>query len=62
MADQANGLLYITDSSHNRIVISDTEGNVKEVIGSGQVGRTDGDFASASFDHPQGLALYDNTL
>lgn len=62
LADQANGLLYITDSSHNRIVISDTEGNVKEVIGSGQVGRTDGDFASASFDHPQGLALYDNTL
>ena len=62
LADQANGLLYITDSSHNRIVISDTEGNVKEVIGSGQVGRMDGDFASASFDHPQGLALHENTL
>lgn len=62
LADQANGLLYITDSSHNRIVISDTEGNVKQVIGSGQVGRTDGDFASASFDHPQGLALHENTL
>ena len=62
LADQANGLLYITDSSHNRIVISDTEGNVKEVIGSGQVGRSDGDFASASFDHPQGLALHENTL
>ena len=62
LADEANELLYITDSSHNRIVISDTKGSVKEVIGSGQVGKADGDYATASFDHPQGLALYDNTL
>ncbi|MBA62479.1 MAG: hypothetical protein CMJ76_08945 [Planctomycetaceae bacterium] len=62
LADQSNELLYITDSSHNRIVISDTQGNVKEVIGSGQVGHTDGDYATASFDHPQGLALHENTL
>ncbi len=62
LADQDNGLLYITDSSHNRIVISDTQGNVKDIIGSGQVGRANGDYASASFDHPQGLALHGDTL
>ncbi|MBM00457.1 MAG: hypothetical protein CMM06_12295 [Rhodopirellula sp.] len=62
LADAENNLLYITDSSHNRIVISDLDGNVQEIIGSGKVGREDGNYASASFDHPQGLALNGDTL
>ncbi len=62
LADADNNLLYITDSSHNRIVISDADGTVREVIGSGKVGKANGSYAEASFDHPQGLALHGNTL
>ncbi len=54
--------IYISDSNHNRILITDTEGHVEETIGSGEQGRRDGLFESASFHHPQGLALYGDQL
>ncbi|GIX04429.1 MAG: hypothetical protein KatS3mg114_0298 [Planctomycetaceae bacterium] len=62
LADEARGWLFITDSNHNRIVITDLDGQVLHVIGSGLVGRADGTYAQAQFDHPQGLALVENTL
>ncbi|MCC7145947.1 MAG: redoxin domain-containing protein [Phycisphaeraceae bacterium] len=50
--------LYIADSSHHRILAADPKtGQVLEVIGSGQPGLVDGDFARACFTRPQGLAL-----
>ena len=58
-ADEATNRLFISDSNHNRIVVSDLEGNVLEVIGNGFAGLQDGDFESASFFRPQGLALVD---
>ena len=33
-----------------------------DVIGSGAIGRDDGSFAKATFDHPQGCALDKETL
>ncbi len=62
LADEANGRLFITDSNHNRIIITTLDGELQEVIGSGAIGREDGDYRQASFDHPQGLALRDSTL
>ncbi|MEZ6122047.1 MAG: thioredoxin-like domain-containing protein [Planctomycetaceae bacterium] len=62
LADEASSRLFISDSSHNRIVVTDMAGTVQEVIGSGQQGRTDGSFSDASFDHPQGMALADDVL
>lgn len=63
LADEANDRLFIADSNHNRIVISDLEGNVLEVIGDGRQRLQDGDFELASFFRPQGLTLADdNTL
>jgi thiol-disulfide isomerase/thioredoxin len=63
LADEANGRLFIADSNHNRIVITDLEGLVLDVIGSGLAGRQDGGFATAAFFRPQGLTLADdNTL
>ncbi len=56
-ADAASNRLFIADSNHNRIVIADLEGQVQDVVGSGDIGREDGDFATASFNHPQGMAL-----
>lgn len=62
LADAASKTLYVADSNHHRIVVSDLDGNVKAIIGSGRRGMQDGDFASAQFHQPQGLALHGRTL
>ncbi|MBZ5555166.1 MAG: redoxin domain-containing protein [Acidobacteriia bacterium] len=49
--------LFIADSNHNRILITTLEGKVVDVAGAGAEGRADGDFAKATFHHPQGMAL-----
>jgi hypothetical protein len=59
LVDIESDRLFIADSNHNRIVISDLQGNVREVIGDGQPRLQDGDFETASFFRPQGLALDD---
>jgi DNA-binding beta-propeller fold protein YncE len=59
----AGGKLYVSDSSHNRIVIlNESDGSVVDVIGSGSPGFKDGAFADAQFQRPQGLALDGQTL
>lgn len=62
LADEAGNRLFISDSNHNRIVITTLEGKLLDVIGSGSIGRSDGDYQTASFDHPQGMALHKETL
>jgi DNA-binding beta-propeller fold protein YncE len=57
LADDASGRLFIADSNHNRIVIADLQGTVLDVAGTGQQGHSDGAFAQAAFNHPQGMAL-----
>jgi thiol-disulfide isomerase/thioredoxin len=57
LADEAGKRLFITDSNHNRIVVTDLEGQLLEIIGSGVMGDKDGTFATAAFDHPQGCVL-----
>jgi sugar lactone lactonase YvrE/thiol-disulfide isomerase/thioredoxin len=60
LADEANNRLFIVDSNHNRIVITDLSGNVQDVIGNGQSAWRDGDYETASFYHPQGITLADD--
>lgn len=62
LADAAGGRLFISDSNHNRIVIASLDGKLIDVIGSGAIGRDDGSFAKATFDHPQGCVLDKDTL
>lgn len=62
LADAAGNRLFIADSNHNRIVVTDLEGSVKQVIGSGEEGLVDGSFAEAAFNHPQGMALVGEDL
>jgi DNA-binding beta-propeller fold protein YncE len=62
LADEAGNRLFIADSNHNRIIIASLDGKLLEIIGSGSIGRLDGDYAKAQFDHPQGMALRDETL
>jgi thiol-disulfide isomerase/thioredoxin/DNA-binding beta-propeller fold protein YncE len=62
LADEATERLFISDSNHNRIVIAKFSGELVEVIGSGAIGLTDGGFPTATFNHPQGMALHEETL
>jgi len=62
LADAAGDRLFIADSNHNRIVITTLDGRLREVIGAGAIGRQNGGYAQATFNHPQGMALRDETL
>jgi DNA-binding beta-propeller fold protein YncE len=59
---EKNAQLFIADTSHHRIVVTDFEGRVLMVIGSGQEGWRDGDFKMAQFNSPHGLALQGDQL
>jgi sugar lactone lactonase YvrE len=63
LADEKSRRLFIADSNHNRIVVvSLDDSSVLEVIGSGEIGLSDGDYTTATFNHPQGMALDGDTL
>ncbi|GFO25865.1 nhl repeat-containing protein 2-like [Plakobranchus ocellatus] len=47
--------LVISDTGNHRIVVTDLQGIVKHVIGSGHMGFQDGAFESARFSSPQGV-------
>ena len=54
--------LFISDSGHNRIVITDLHGKIEAVVGSGKEGAADGEASAASFSSPQGLAVIGGSL
>ncbi len=62
LADEESNRLFITDSNHNRLVITSLDGKLQEVIGNGTAGAADGDYKSASFFRPQGTALVGDKL
>jgi DNA-binding beta-propeller fold protein YncE len=62
LADAASDRLFIADSTHHRIVITNLAGKKIAVAGTGTPGRDDGAFDRASFSDPQGLALKGETL
>ena len=62
LTDEPGNRLFISDSNHNRIVISTLDGTLIDAIGSGAIGHKDGGYAEAEFDHPQGMCLVGETL
>lgn len=62
LADAKGGRLFVSDSNHNRIVVSSLNGQLLDIIGSGKLGASDGDYKTATFDHPQGMTLVGETL
>lgn len=62
LADEKGNRLFISDSNHNRIVIATLDGKLIDTIGRGDIGKSDGDFQTASFNRPQGCALTGETL
>ncbi|MBU0508126.1 redoxin domain-containing protein [bacterium] len=59
LAESSGKFVFISDSNHDRVIVADPTGLVIAVAGSGRKGRSDGTFADAEFDNPQGLA-YDS--
>jgi DNA-binding beta-propeller fold protein YncE len=57
LADEKSNRLFISDSNHNRIVVTDINGKLQTTIGNGNAAASEGNFGSASFNRPQGLAL-----
>ena len=62
LADAKSNRLFIADSTHHRIVVTDLDGRKLAVAGAGAPGRVDGSFEKARFDDPQGMALKGDTL
>lgn len=62
LADAAGKRLFIADSTHHRIVITDLSGKKIAVAGTGQSGKADGPFATATFNDPQGMAVQGDVL
>ena len=62
LADAHSNRLFISDTAHNRIVMTDLAGKNPVLIGGGSTGLTDGSFAKAEFNRPQGTALVGDVL
>jgi thiol-disulfide isomerase/thioredoxin len=62
LADAAGKRLFIADSTNHRIVVTDLNGQHQATIGTGKAGATDGSYARAQFNEPQGMALKNQIL
>ncbi len=62
LVDTPGRRLFIADSTHHRIVITDLQGKKIAIAGEGQPGWRDGGFDQARFEDPQGMALKGDTL
>jgi thiol-disulfide isomerase/thioredoxin len=62
LADLPSGRLFIADTAHNRLVVSDLQGKEPRPIGSGLPGLVDGAYDKARFNRPQGMCLIGETL
>ncbi|WP_246523522.1 thioredoxin-like domain-containing protein [Gemmata palustris] len=62
VADEKGKRLFIADSTHHRLVVTDLQGNKIAVIGTGAPGKTDGAFDKAQFDDPQGMVVRGDTV
>ncbi len=61
-ADLKHKRLAIADSNHDRLLVCTPDGTLKEIIGAGVPGRDDGDFETAHFNRPQGMAFHGDDL
>ena len=62
LAEASGDRLFISDSNHNRIVITSLTGVAQQVVGTGEEGLADGGFDTAALNHPQGMVLLGETL
>ena len=51
----SKGKIALSDSNHNRIIVTDLSSKIEHVIGNGKIGFSDGSFEAATFFRPQGV-------
>src|SRR5258708_17444742 len=54
--------LVVSDSGHHRLLEMDLDGNIRQVIGTGEAGKADGSITQAQFNRPQGITLAGDLL
>ena len=57
LADETSDTLFIADTGHHRIAIATLNGSESIIIGTGKPGWKDGDWETAQFSAPQGMAF-----
>lgn len=57
LADPRGKRLFISDTNHHRVLMTDLDGRIAAAFGDGTIGLRDGDASTARFHQPQGLAL-----
>ena len=62
LVDESEDRLFISDSNHNRILVTTLGGKTVSAIGTGEMGLADGDYQSAMFNRPQGMMLVGDNL
>jgi thiol-disulfide isomerase/thioredoxin len=62
IVDTSKERLFIADTGHNRILMTDLQGRVQTIIGSGQSGLKDGSLEQAQLNKPQGMAVAGDLL
>lgn len=62
VADAPGKRLFISDTGHSRIVVTDLDGKLEQVYGDGNAGLKDGPAEQAQFNRPQGMCLVEHTL
>ncbi|XP_066138523.1 NHL repeat-containing protein 2 [Euwallacea fornicatus] len=62
-SDENEGqLLAISDTGNNRILVTDSNGNILKVVGGKKLGFKDGTLANAEFNNPQGLVFQNKNI
>ncbi|MCX2742049.1 thioredoxin-like domain-containing protein [Pontibacter anaerobius] len=62
LTSDTEGSIFLSDSGHNRILKLNQQGDVLEIIGSGEQGFRNGSYSEATFYEPHGLALHGSIL
>ncbi|MCH7656059.1 MAG: redoxin domain-containing protein [Chloroflexi bacterium] len=62
LADIEGERLFIADSGHHRVLVTDLAGTIQTVIGTGEAGLADGMLEGAQFNRPQGMARFGEAL
>ena len=62
LAAGPEGMIFVADSGHHRILGITQDGIIKTTIGTGQRGLKDGTYNQAQFNQPRGLVVLDNIL
>jgi thiol-disulfide isomerase/thioredoxin len=62
LADAEGKRLFIADTAHHRLILTDPQGRNPKPVGSGVPGLEDGSYDKAGFNRPQGMCLVGETL